>query len=106
MPKRLAPRLLRIFGVLALLVVAGLGWGYWTAVSEPAVRRTELRIAGLQAPLRLVLFSDIHVEAPDMPPERLARIVAQVNALKPDLVLIAGDFTPCCSHAGSTACSE
>ncbi|TMJ13900.1 MAG: metallophosphoesterase [Alphaproteobacteria bacterium] len=92
MPKRLAPRLLRIFGVLALLVVAGLGWGYWTAVSEPAVRRTELRIAGLQAPLRLVLFSDIHVEAPDMPPERLARIVAQVNALKPDLVLIAGDF--------------
>ncbi|MEA3014770.1 MAG: uncharacterized protein QOD42_3315 [Sphingomonadales bacterium] len=27
-----------------------------------------------------------------MPPERLARIVGQVNALRPDLVLIAGDF--------------
>ena len=27
-----------------------------------------------------------------MPPERLARIVAQINALHPDLVLIAGDF--------------
>jgi predicted MPP superfamily phosphohydrolase len=27
-----------------------------------------------------------------MPPERLARIVGQINALRPDIVLIAGDF--------------
>ena len=27
-----------------------------------------------------------------MPPERLARIVEQINAVKPDLVLFAGDF--------------
>ena len=27
-----------------------------------------------------------------MPPERLARIVAQVNAQRPDMVLLAGDF--------------
>ena len=28
-----------------------------------------------------------------MPPERLARIVGQINALRPDLVLLAGDFS-------------
>jgi predicted MPP superfamily phosphohydrolase len=92
MPARRAPRLLRILGIALLLVLAGLGWGYWSAVSTPVVRQAQVPIAGLTAPLRLVLLSDIHVEAPDMPPERLARIVAQVNGLRPDLVLIAGDF--------------
>ncbi|HST36178.1 MAG TPA: metallophosphoesterase, partial [Allosphingosinicella sp.] len=43
-------------------------------------------------PIRAVLISDIHVAGPDMPPARLARIVARINALRPDLVLIAGDF--------------
>jgi predicted MPP superfamily phosphohydrolase len=43
-------------------------------------------------PLRAVLMSDLHVAGPDTPPERLARIVAQANALRPDIVFIAGDF--------------
>jgi len=43
-------------------------------------------------PLTIALISDLHVSGPDMPPSRLARIVGQVNALRPDLVLIAGDL--------------
>src|SRR3546814_18640031 len=43
-------------------------------------------------PLKLLLLSDIHVAGPDMPPERLVRIVADLNQLKPNLVLIAGDL--------------
>ncbi len=43
-------------------------------------------------PLTLVLVSDLHVATPGDSPEHLARVVAQVNALQPDLVLIAGDF--------------
>jgi uncharacterized protein len=43
-------------------------------------------------PLRIVLISDIHVAGPDMPPSRLASIVDRINALSPDLVLIAGDL--------------
>jgi hypothetical protein len=39
-----------------------------------------------------VLISDIHVAGPDMPPKRLREIVGQIDALAPDLVLIAGDF--------------
>ena len=46
-----------------------------------------------QRPLRILLASDLHVQGPDMPPERLVRIVGQINALEPDLVLIAGDFS-------------
>lgn len=65
---------------------------YWVATSDPVVRRTSVAMPGLAAPLRAVLISDIHVGGPDMPPVRLRRIVSQVNALRPDLVLIAGDL--------------
>lgn len=41
---------------------------------------------------RLVLLSDTHVSGPDTPPERLDRVVAMVNSLGPDIVLLAGDY--------------
>lgn len=65
---------------------------YREATSDPVVRATELNVAGLGAPVRLLLLSDMHVAGPDMPPRRLRRIVGQINALKPDIVLIAGDL--------------
>jgi uncharacterized protein len=42
---------------------------------------------------RVVLLSDLHVSFPGDSPLRLKRTVARVNELRPDLVLIAGDFT-------------
>ena len=44
------------------------------------------------APVRVAFLADIHVAGPDMPPERLDKIVAQVNRFNPDLVLLGGDF--------------
>jgi hypothetical protein len=78
-----------------VLGLALLALGYWTATREPVVRETRVMVAGwpqAQRPLRVLLVSDIHVGRPDMPIERLERIVEQMNALRPDLVLIAGDF--------------
>lgn len=89
---------MRLRRFLLFLVALGLGiagWAYWTAIGDPVVRRAELRMDDWPAgarPVRIALISDIHVSGPDMPPSRLARIVAQVNALSPDLVLIAGDL--------------
>jgi predicted MPP superfamily phosphohydrolase len=85
----------RFLLILAALLLMLLGWGYWTAVSDPVVREARVDLPGFptgQAPVRVALLSDFHVQGPDMPPERLARIVAQVNAQRPDLVLLAGDF--------------
>jgi predicted MPP superfamily phosphohydrolase len=83
---------------LLLLVALGaalIGWCYWTAIADPVVREAVIALpdwpAG-QPPIRALLMADLHVAGPDMPPERLARIVAQANALHPDIVLIAGDF--------------
>ena len=80
---------------LAVLGLVLLGYAYWTAISDPVVRRAEIGLPGWPEgapPLRAVLISDIHVAGPDMPPSRLERIVAQINALEPDIVLIAGDL--------------
>ena len=65
---------------------------YHVAVSDPVVRRTTVSVTGLAEPMRLVLVSDIHVAGPDMAPERVARIVQQINRLRPDVILIARDF--------------
>ncbi len=78
--------------LVSLLVIAK---GYWNAMRDPIVHRTTLTVdkwpAG-EPPLKVMLLSDTHVAGPDMPPERLRRIVANLNRQKPDLVLIAGDL--------------
>lgn len=81
-----------ILAGLALLLAAFLGWCFREATSDPVVRRAEVAMAGLERPVRIALLSDIHIGTAAMGPERLSRIVEQVNALKPDLVVIAGDF--------------
>ena len=81
---------------LALLVAGvllALGWAGWLgAIRDPAVVHYRVELAGLQRPLRLVHLSDLHGSNWDMPPVRLNRVMDQVNALKPDLVVITGDF--------------
>jgi predicted MPP superfamily phosphohydrolase len=81
--------------ILVALGLLLLGWCYWSAVADPVVREAEIGLPGWPAgaaPVRIALIADLHVAGPDMPPERLARIVERINALGPDLVLIAGDF--------------
>lgn len=94
-PERRSRRWWRWLLLLALLGVALLAKGYWNATRDPVVRTATVAVDDWptgQPPLKLLLLSDIHVAGPDMPPERLTRIVAQLNRLRPDLVLIAGDL--------------
>ncbi|WP_169805553.1 metallophosphoesterase [Novosphingobium rosa] len=78
---------LGLTGLVALGIKA-----HHDTMEPPLVRETRLALPGLDAPLRVLLISDIHVSGPDMPPERLAHIVEELNRLHPDIVLIAGDF--------------
>jgi predicted MPP superfamily phosphohydrolase len=89
---------MRVRRLLLLVVAFGLaliGWCYWTAIADSVVREADISLPDWPAgvpPMRVLLMSDIHVAGPDMPPERVARIVEQANALHPDIVFIAGDF--------------
>jgi predicted MPP superfamily phosphohydrolase len=84
--------------VLGVLFLAGLGLIAFTfaeARRDPVVRTATITMPDWPAgasPIRAVLLSDIHVGTAAMGPARLNRIVDQVNALHPDIVLIAGDF--------------
>ncbi|HSJ79469.1 MAG TPA: metallophosphoesterase [Erythrobacter sp.] len=84
----------------AALLVLALGCAlaakvWYDTMRAPVVERLVVESTALPAgaePVTIALLADIHVAGPDMPPERLERIVAQVNALKPDVVAIAGDL--------------
>lgn len=43
-------------------------------------------------PLRIGILTDIHAVEPWMPAQRIGTIVARMNALKPDLVVLLGDY--------------
>lgn len=83
---------------LLFLIAAGLAllaFMYWTALRDPVVREAEVRLRDWPRgtpPVRAVLISDLHVAGPDMPPSRLEHIVGRIDSLRPDIVLIAGDF--------------
>lgn len=85
----------RLLLILALIGVALFAWMQHEARADPIVRRASIHLrdwpAG-QKPITLLLMSDIHIGSAAMDPARLTRIVAQANALKPDLVMMAGDF--------------
>lgn len=93
--KRRPRRWLRWLSLLAFIGAALLAKGYWNSTRDPVIRTATVRVADWptgQPPLKILLLSDIHVAGPDMPPARLARLVASFNRLRPDLVLIAGDL--------------
>jgi uncharacterized protein len=84
---------------LLLLALAILAKGYWNATRDPIIHRATVSVDQThkqgtpiwplgERQIKVLLISDIHVAGP----ERLERLVRQFNALKPDLVLIAGDL--------------
>ncbi|HUD90207.1 MAG TPA: metallophosphoesterase [Sphingobium sp.] len=62
----------------------------------PIVREAEIMmpfpIDSPHEPLTVALLTDTHLSGPDNSPERMQRIVAQINGLKPDLILLGGDY--------------
>jgi predicted MPP superfamily phosphohydrolase len=70
------------------------GYGIWSAYELPRVTRRTLRFPNLPAPLdglRVLHLSDIHAGV-HLGEEKMRAIVAQANALRPDLILQTGDM--------------
>jgi predicted MPP superfamily phosphohydrolase len=93
--RRHALLVLRATGLAAAGAAVGVtAFAHVSALELPDVRRIALRIAqlpkGLQG-VRIAQISDLHV-GPTLRRETVAAIVAQVNALEPDLVFITGDL--------------
>lgn len=93
--KRALVWIARIVVVLAALAGVTIAIGVREAESPPIERHLSIDFPEWPtgaAPLRIALLSDIHFGNRQMGTERLNAIVDQVNAARPDLILIAGDF--------------
>jgi predicted MPP superfamily phosphohydrolase len=89
---RLLIHLLVILLALAALVAT---IAYDDARADPLVRRLTVPLADWPRgarPVRVALASDVHIASATMDGVRLRRIVAQINAERPDLIVLAGDF--------------
>ncbi len=85
----------RFISLLLAVLTAIVGYAFSEALRDPVIRRATISLPGWPEgapPVDVALLSDIHIGGPAMPGWRLERIVGQVNALRPDLVLMAGDF--------------
>ena len=89
------PWLAGLVGVMTVLL-AFAGWLVMNASAMPVVRRVEIALSfpadAPRGPVTVALLTDTHLSGPDNSPARMARIVAQINALKPDLILLGGDY--------------
>jgi len=81
------------------LIAAGVSGVSYAVAIEPRFR---LKVANYRLMLdawagvesmRIAILADIHACRPWMPVERIFEIVRRTNALRPDIVLLLGDFT-------------
>ncbi len=84
-------------GIVALVAaVLFAGWLVHNAAAMPIVRRLTVALPfpadAPRRPVTVALLTDTHLSGPDNSPERMARIVTQINGLKPDLILLGGDY--------------
>jgi hypothetical protein len=85
----------RLLPLLLLTPSLGLAWCYASAVADPVVRHATIALPRWPAgagPVRVLLWSDLHLGNKATGRARLERLVARANALRPDLVLLAGDY--------------
>jgi predicted MPP superfamily phosphohydrolase len=83
-----------IAGVVGFSAVGLAGVGAATALGEVTTQRVRVRLARLPASIagfRIVQITDLHI-GPTLGHKWLEQVVAQVNALAPDLVAITGDL--------------
>lgn len=92
---RYSLRMRRLLFVLIALPLFVAGWCFIQARADPVTRHATVRLPDWPAgarPVRVLLWSDLHLGNASTGRGRLERLVAQADALRPDLVVLAGDF--------------
>src|SRR5919107_2075950 len=83
-------------GAAAAGAVAAVAWrALWQEPRSDRVREIDLALPGWPPALdglRVALLSDLHAGAPHVREPRVERLVAAVDARRPDLVLLLGDY--------------
>lgn len=86
---------LKLVFALAVMTVVFMAWGVGIEPGLLRVTATEIQTRAWETywnPLRIAILSDLHVGSPHIDIEHLGNIVGAVNAQKPDLVMLLGDY--------------
>src|SRR5512147_1257895 len=89
------PRVWAVVGLSGLAVLGLLAaiWGFLIEPNMLLVRQVSIETAkwpASLAPLRIVAVADIHAGAPYVDGAKLDRLVAEVNAQDPDVIMLLG----------------
>lgn len=88
----MTPRRGALVGTLVVLMGCAL-WGFWIEPASLRVEEVDLPVAWpYPRPLRIAVVSDLHVGSPYQSVVHLREVVDRINATRPDLVCILGDF--------------
>lgn len=89
--------LLNVFLGLSILAGLAVAWGIGFEPGRVRVSEPRMALAGIPSSwptLKVAVLSDLHIGAPHIDVKKLEEIVETVNGLKPDIILLLGDFTP------------
>jgi predicted MPP superfamily phosphohydrolase len=91
--KRILINIARLIAAVLGLVLLCLIYGFFIEPKTLAVRKVEIVSDTWQGPpLTIGLMSDFHIGGMHVNAKRVAKVVRKMNALTPDITLIAGDF--------------
>lgn len=82
---------LRLNAVTAAVAFAASVWALHGGLKVPDVKTVEIASDKIKTAQNIVLLSDLHIHR-TVSPEKIKGIVSRVNALNPDVVLLAGDI--------------
>ncbi|HYC61096.1 MAG TPA: metallophosphoesterase [Thermoanaerobaculia bacterium] len=81
-----------LVGLIALGAVLAF-WAFWWEPARLVVRETTETLSCWNGPpIRIAVVSDLHIGSPYTGVEKLDRVVATINAGRPDMVVLLGDF--------------
>jgi uncharacterized protein len=84
--------------LVAAVLIAGGAFAvkaFWLEPRSLVITRADIAAPSWPAgapPLRLALLADIQAAGPHLTAERVAEVVAEVNALEPDIIVLTGDY--------------
>jgi len=82
--------------IIFLLIISGILFSTYSFFEARWIKTTEVEIKSSDIPesfdgTRIVFITDIHL-GPYLSAQRLSRIVDRINKIKPDLILLGGDY--------------
>ena len=77
--------------IAVCIAVAATVWAVWEGTKIPDIKTVTIEDPNIDKEYRFVMLSDLHITR-SVPKERISKLVAKTNELKPEAVFLVGDI--------------